>query len=170
MYMSITKMLKTFVVSFPTCGRLFVIITMTSLGSRKRPFRHRVRCEVCQKQLASNRNVKIYTDSRTLLRTSCDFDFVLGLCILAIILGSRHGAIWLHHKCNRLRLRLLATCSITITIMNKQNNNAIDYDYDYIESNHDYNRDYICLETISERKQKPICKVSRKYIFRQHTI
>jgi len=27
---------------------------MTSLGSRKRPFRHRVRCEVCQKQLNSD--------------------------------------------------------------------------------------------------------------------
>jgi len=25
------------------------------------------------------------------------------------------------------------------------------YDYDYIESNHDYNRDYICLETPSEK-------------------
>jgi len=53
------------------------------------------------------------------------------------------------HKCNRLRL--LATCSITIT--NKQNHYVIDYDY--IESNHDYNRDYICLETSSERKQTP---------------
>jgi len=57
----------------------------------------------------------------------------------------------LQHKCNRLRL--LATCSITITITNKQNHNVIDYDY--IESNHDYNRDYICLETSSERKQTP---------------
>jgi len=28
-------------------------------------------------------------------------------------------------------------------------------DYDYIESDHDYNRDYICLETSSERKQTP---------------
>jgi len=28
-------------------------------------------------------------------------------------------------------------------------------DYDYIESNHDYNRDYICLETSSERKHNP---------------
>jgi len=28
-------------------------------------------------------------------------------------------------------------------------------DYDYTESNHDYNRDYICLETYSERKQNP---------------
>jgi len=70
----------------------------------------------------------------------------------------------LHHK--HIRLRLLATCSITIT--NKQNNNLTDYDY--TESNHDYNRDYICLETFSERKQKPISKVSCKYIFRQHTI
>jgi len=52
----------------------------------------------------------------------------------------------LHHKCNRLQL--LATCSITIT--NKQNHIVIDCD----ESNHDYNRDYICLETSSERKQK----------------
>jgi len=57
----------------------------------------------------------------------------------------------LQHKCNRLRLGLLATCSVTITITNKQNHNVIDYDY--IESNHDYNRDYICLETSSERKQ-----------------
>jgi len=55
----------------------------------------------------------------------------------------------LHHKCNQLRL--LATCSITIT--NQQNHNKIDYDY--VESNHDYNRDYICLETSSERKQNP---------------
>jgi len=55
----------------------------------------------------------------------------------------------LQHKCNRLRL--LATCSITIT--NKQNHNVIDYDYHYIVSNHDYNRDYVCLETSSERKQ-----------------
>jgi len=47
----------------------------------------------------------------------------------------------LQHKCNQLRL--LATCSITIT--NKQNRNVIDCDY--IESNHDYNRDYICLKT-----------------------
>ena len=31
--------------------------------------------------------------------------------------------------------------------------NAIDYDY--IESNHDYSRVYICLETTSERKQNP---------------
>jgi len=45
---------KTFVVSFQICGRLFVFFTMTSLGSRKRPFRHRVRCEVCQKQLDSD--------------------------------------------------------------------------------------------------------------------
>jgi len=57
----------------------------------------------------------------------------------------------LQHKCNRLRL--LATCSITIT--NKQNHNLIDYDCDYIESNHHYNRDYIRLETFSERKQTP---------------
>jgi len=42
-------------------------------------------------------------------------------------------------------------CSITNT--NKQNHNVIDYDY--IVSNHDYNRDYICLETSSERKQNP---------------
>jgi len=57
----------------------------------------------------------------------------------------------LQHKCNRLRLRLLATCSITIT--NKQNHNVIDYDY--IVSNHDYNREYTCLPTSSERKQNP---------------
>jgi len=53
--MSITEMLKTFVVSFQICGRLFVIITTTSLGSRKYPFRHRVRCKVCQKQLNSDK-------------------------------------------------------------------------------------------------------------------
>jgi len=35
--------------------------------------------------------------------------------------------------------------------MNKQNHNVIDYDY--IVSDHDYSRDYICLETSSERKQ-----------------
>jgi len=52
--MSITEMLKTFVVSFQICDRLFVIITMTSLGSRKRPCPHSVRCEVCQKQLSSD--------------------------------------------------------------------------------------------------------------------
>jgi len=28
-------------------------------------------------------------------------------------------------------------------------------DYDYTKSNHDYNRDYICLETSSERKHNP---------------
>jgi len=36
--------------------------------------------------------------------------------------------------------------------------NVIDYDYlplaHYVESNHDYNHDYICLKTSSERKQK----------------
>jgi len=57
----------------------------------------------------------------------------------------------LQHKCNRLLLRLLSTCSITIT--NKQNHNVIDYDY--IDSNHDYNRDYIGFETSSEQKQTP---------------
>jgi len=56
----------------------------------------------------------------------------------------------LQYRCNRLRL--LATCSITIT--NKQNRNVIDNDY--IESNHDCNRYYICLETSSERKQIPL--------------
>ena len=69
----------------------------------------------------------------------------------------------LQHKCNRLRL--LATCSITIT--NKQNPSVIDYDY--IVSNHDYNHDYICLETSSERKQIHLHS-SMEYIFRQHTI
>jgi len=53
----------------------------------------------------------------------------------------------LQHKCDRIRL--LATHSIT----NKQNRNVIDYDY--TESNHDYNRDFICLETFSGRKQNP---------------
>jgi len=47
-------MLKTFVVSFQICGRLFAIITMTGLGPKKRPFRHRVRFKVCQKQLISD--------------------------------------------------------------------------------------------------------------------
>ena len=41
----------------------------------------------------------------------------------------------------------------SITITNKQNHNEIDYDY--IESNHDYNRNYIRLETSSEQKQNP---------------
>jgi len=36
-------------------------------------------------------------------------------------------------------------------ITNKQDYSVIDYNY--IESNHDYNRDYICLETSSERKR-----------------
>jgi len=63
----------------------------------------------------------------------------------------------LHHKCNRSPL--LGTCSVTIT--NKQNNVI---DYDYIESNYGYNRDYICLETVSERKQKHICKLSWVYV------
>ena len=58
----------------------------------------------------------------------------------------------LQQKCNRLRL--LATCSITIT--NKQNHNVIECDY--VESNHDYNRDYICLETSSERKRNPFAQ------------
>jgi len=57
----------------------------------------------------------------------------------------------LHNKCNRLQL--LATCSITIT--NKQNHIVIDYNYDIIENNHNYNRNYICLETSSECKQNP---------------
>jgi len=55
----------------------------------------------------------------------------------------------LQHECNRLQL--LASCSITIT--NKRNRNVIDYDF--IENNHDYNRDYICFKTSSERKQNP---------------
>ena len=55
----------------------------------------------------------------------------------------------LQHESNLLQL--LATCSIMIT--NKQNHNVIDYDY--IESYHDYNFDYICLETFSEWKQTP---------------
>ena len=71
---------------------------------------------------------------------------------------------WGHYSTNVSdRLRLLATGSITIT--NKQNHNVIDHDY--IESNHDYNRDYICLETCSEKKT---FAVLCKYIFRQHTI
>ena len=52
--MCITEILKTFVISFQICGKLFGINTTTSLGSRKRTFRNRVRCEVayiCQKQL-----------------------------------------------------------------------------------------------------------------------
>jgi len=38
--------------------------------------------------LADKRDVKIYTNSRALLRTICDFGFVLGLCVLKVILGS----------------------------------------------------------------------------------
>ena len=72
---------------------------------------------------------------------------------------------WGHYSTNvSNRLRLLATCSIT----NKQNHNVIDYDY--IVSNHDHNRDYICLETSSERKEKKTFAVLCTYIFRQHTI
>jgi len=58
----------------------------------------------------------------------------------------------LHHKSNLSRLRLLATC--TITIADKQNRSVIDYGNGYLESNHDYNRDRICLEAFSERRQK----------------
>ena len=70
---------------------------------------------------------------------------------------------WGHYSTNvSNRLRLLATCSIT----NKQNHNVIDYDY--IVSNHDHNRDYICLETSSERKEKKnIC--SFMYVYFQTT-
>jgi len=42
---------------------------------------------------------------------------------------------------------MVATCSIT----NKQNHILIYYNY--IESNHDYNRDYICLETPSKENK-----------------
>jgi len=38
--------------------------------------------------LADNRVVEIYTNSRALLRTICDLDFALGLCVLKVILGS----------------------------------------------------------------------------------
>jgi len=56
-----------------------------------------------------------------------------------------------------------------IKITNEQNRNVIGYDYDYIVSNHDYSRDYICLETSSECK-KNICMVWCKYIFTKHMI
>jgi len=52
----------------------------------------------------------------------------------------------------RLRINKITMYSITITF----------------ESNHDYNRDYIYLETFSEKKN--ICVVSGKYNFRQRTI
>ena len=42
-------------------------------------------------------------------------------------------------------------------------------DYDYIESNHNYNRNYMSWN-ILKKKTQPICMVSCKYIFRQHTI
>jgi len=42
-------------------------------------------------------------------------------------------------------LWITISCHCSITVTNKQNHNVIGYDY--IESNHDYNRDYICLET-----------------------
>jgi len=35
----------------------------------------------------------------------------------------------------------------------EQNNNVINYDY--TGSNHDFDRDYICFEIFSERKQNP---------------
>ena len=72
---------------------------------------------------------------------------------------------------------ITVTCDmLDYTITNKQSNNAIV---------HDYNRDYICLETSSERNKsylyglmykyinenKPyLCGIMHKYIFRQHMI
>ena len=70
----------------------------------------------------------------------------------------------LQQKCNRLLVRLLAIITIySITITNNQNHNVIDYDY--IESNHDYNHDYICLETSSEWKQTPFAWFDVKVYF-----
>jgi len=51
--------------------------------------------------------------------------------------------------------------------------NMLDYDYELTISqcnryDYDYNRDYICLETFSE-KTKTICMISWKNIFRQQT-
>lgn len=38
--------------------------------------------------LADSRDAKTYTDSRSLLRAICDFEFVFGLCLLKVILSS----------------------------------------------------------------------------------
>jgi len=85
--------------------------------------------------------------------------------VALLCLPTRHGAIRLQHKCNRLRL--LATYSITIALTNKQNHNVIEYDY--IESNHDYNCDYICRETPSGRKQNTFAWFDVS-IFRQYKL
>ena len=45
----------------------------------------------------------------------------------------------------------MITCHMLDCDCEKQNHNVVDYDC--IVSNHDYNRDYICLETSSESKQ-----------------
>jgi len=48
-------------------------------------------------------------------------------------------------------------------ITNKQYRNVIDYDY--IESNHDYNRDYICLQMCSVKETPAWFDVSTVYVF-----
>jgi len=63
----------------------------------------------------------------------------------------------------------MITCHMLDYDTNKQSHNVIYYDY--IEINHDYNRDYVCLETSSERKQSPFARFEFDVcIFRQYKI
>ena len=41
--------------------------------------------------LANDKDPKTYTDSRSLLNTICNFEFVLGLCILKVILSNTNA-------------------------------------------------------------------------------
>ena len=41
--------------------------------------------------LANNKDPKTYTDSRSLLNAICDFEFVLGLCVLKVILSNTNA-------------------------------------------------------------------------------
>ncbi len=41
--------------------------------------------------LANDKDPKTYTDSRSLLNAICDFEFVLGLCVLKVILSNTNA-------------------------------------------------------------------------------
>ena len=41
-------------------------------------------------ELSSDKDSKTYTDSRALLVAICDMDFIIGLCLLRIILSNTH--------------------------------------------------------------------------------
>jgi len=101
---------------------------------------------------------------RAVVSPFCNYSKVHVSIFWVNTLHKRHWVIT--SQMQSITITITSTSSITIT--NKQNHNVIDYDF--IESNHDYNCDYICLETSSERKQKPIWMVWYKYILRQHTI